>query len=253
VPVTPPRARERTAVTRLRLRITEMCNPDRSLGARLRQAALFRSEVDAMYAHGTDLGTADVEDLAHAYDRAVHDDLLPALAAKGLHFTTWRELSRAQQGTVRRRFRRSTYPLLAPATLTSVTPISAFSMNLAVRADRTLVHLAMPARLPRRISAGGGDFLTTESITTSLLPEVLDDASEECTAFRITRATDNGEVTRLEIEQSASDELVATLSGRVGATEAQVCRVQTALAMGSPFADPRREPDVLSVPRSQTA
>jgi polyphosphate kinase len=99
-----------------------------------------------------------VRQQADLASRLYADDLLPALAAAGLHVRDWRSLDAATQRAARQYFRRSVFPVLTPLAVDPGHPfpfLSNLSLSLAVEArdpetrERRFARVKVPESLPR--------------------------------------------------------------------------------------------------------
>jgi polyphosphate kinase len=140
------------------------------------------------------------------------DDLIPALAARGIHIRNWKELDAESQRAARRYFRRSVFPVLTPLAVDPGHPfpfLSNLSLSLAVEArdpetkERRFARVKVPESLPRFIpfSCFFSEEATVDSAATDYLPleqliaANLDDLFTGmeilgCHPFRVTRDMD---------------------------------------------------------------
>jgi polyphosphate kinase len=140
------------------------------------------------------------------------DDLIPALAAHGIHIRHWRELDAETHRAARRYFRRSVFPVLTPLAVDPGHPfpfLSNLSLSLAVEArdpetkERRFARVKVPESLPRFIpfsrfesddpSADGtsGDYLPLEQLIAANLDDLFTGMEIlGCHPFRVTRDMD---------------------------------------------------------------
>src|SRR5207344_3019546 len=95
--------------------------------------------------------------------RTLSDDLLPALAAQGIHLRNWKDLGPVIQRAARQYFRRSVFPVLTPLAVDPGHPfpfLSNLSLSLAVEArdpqskERRFARVKVPEILPRFVPLG---------------------------------------------------------------------------------------------------
>lgn len=147
--------------------------------------------------------------------KLLSDDLLPALAQRGIHIRDWKALDAETQAAARRYFRRSVFPILTPLAVDPGHPfpfLSNLSVSLAIEArdpetkERRFARVKVPESLPRFIvlsdlRASSGARPSGEGATFELLPlEQLIAASLDdlfpgmeilsCNPFRVTRDMD---------------------------------------------------------------
>jgi polyphosphate kinase len=157
-----------------------------------------------------------VRQQADLASRLYADDLLPALAAAGLHVRDWRSLDAATQRAARHYFRRSVFPVLTPLAVDPGHPfpfLSNLSLSLAVEArdpetrERRFARVKVPESLPRFVpcaifdgaaapaSAEGGppqqEFLPLEQLIAANLDDLFPGMEIlGCHPFRVTRDMD---------------------------------------------------------------
>jgi polyphosphate kinase len=157
-----------------------------------------------------------VRQQADLASRLYADDLVPALAAAGLHVRDWRSLDVATQKAARRYFRRSVFPVLTPLAVDPGHPfpfLSNLSLSLAVEArdpetrERRFARLKVPESLPRFVpcaifdgaaapgDTGGGpasqEFLPLEQLIAANLDDLFPGMEIlGCYPFRVTRDMD---------------------------------------------------------------
>ncbi|MCX6551288.1 MAG: polyphosphate kinase 1 [Acidobacteria bacterium] len=192
----------------------------------------------------------------------VNGDLLPSLATRGIRIVGVHELDTVQREAVDAYFRDEVLPALTPLAIDVSRPfplLSSLSLNLAVRLspgesddEPRFAVVQVPSRLPRLVKVAGGDgvtFVPLEDIIRegfkALFPG---QAVLESAAFRLTRDAElelddeggqsyvealeeelrrrrKGEVVRLEIEDGASEALVALLVDRADLDGHELYRV----------------------------
>jgi polyphosphate kinase len=93
--------------------------------------------------------------------RVFHEELVPALAAAGIHFRRYRDLTSAQQARLRERFLADVFPVCTPLAVDPAHPfpfISNLSLNLGVvlwdaREGQSFARIKVPSVLPRLLRA----------------------------------------------------------------------------------------------------
>lgn len=101
----------------------------------------------------------------HEQRRIFHEELLPDLAASGIHFRAYDHLPPPQQRQLREWFLKEVLPVCTPLAVDPAHPfpfISNFSLNLGVvlwdaGSGTTFARIKVPAVLPRLITVGDGD------------------------------------------------------------------------------------------------
>ncbi|MFL6160802.1 MAG: hypothetical protein ACJ74U_01110 [Jatrophihabitantaceae bacterium] len=242
--VTPHHIRQQQRGLRMSVKLLDLRDPARSATERVQLAAEFTHELDALFTHRTRLPRRRLREIVAGYDSLLHEQLLPELAAEGLQFVEWADLSAMERTQAHRRFHRAVYPLLTPLAVDSTHPVPrtrSLAINLGVRVGDQLVHLTMPPQVRRMLPIRAGRYLAIESVVAAALPELLVGVRiAEHAAYRITRGATTGKVSRLEVEHRASDRLVALLSSRLDVADGDVYRLSSGLAMGDAFAvEPR--------------
>jgi polyphosphate kinase len=97
--------------------------------------------------------------------RVLHEELVPELAAAGIHFRRYGELSPACRAALRERFIAEVFPVCTPLAVDRAHPfpfISNMSLNLGVvlwdtRDGRSFARIKVPNVLPRLLSVPEGD------------------------------------------------------------------------------------------------
>ena len=234
--VTPHHVRHNAAADQAARRLVELCDPTRTPAARAHIAVGFTHDLDAVFTHAARLPRHRLHDLVARYDEIVHEDVLPALAAGGVTFPGWGELSSLERAQLRRRFHQRTLPQVALLAVDSTHPLPhlpSLARNVGLRVDDRLVLVTLPPVVPRLMAVRPGRYLAVESLVSALLPELLVRVRVcEYAAFRLTRSAATGQVARLEIERQASDRLVDMITSRLPADGADLYRLRTVLAMG---------------------
>lgn len=190
------------------------------------------------------------------------EEILPALAQRGIRLLAFGQLEPPQKEFVSRWFRDEVLPVLTPLAIDASRPfpmLANLSLNLALllapAEGEELPRLAVvqvPSRLPRMIRLAGGDgnsYAWIEEIICSELPSLFPgQAILEWTAFRVARDSEldlddeggrdyvkaieeelrkrrQSRVVRLEVESKAGEVLLARLSASFGVEPADVYRV----------------------------
>jgi polyphosphate kinase len=147
-----------------------------------------------------------------AASKLLSDDLVPALAAQGLHIRDWKSLDADTRRAARQYFRRSVFPVLTPLAVDPGHPfpfLSNLSLSLAVEArdpdtkDRRFARVKVPESLPRFVPCatfdGAGDgasgahfeFLPLEQLIAANLDDLFPGMEIlGCYPFRVTRDMD---------------------------------------------------------------
>jgi polyphosphate kinase len=184
--------------------------------------------------------------------RLVNDDLLPALGTHGIRFRPFVDLPAARQAALTTFFRTTVLPVLTPLAIDTERPfplLSSLSLNLAVRLapdeedgeDRLAIVQVPPGftRLVQVAEPEGVTFTLLEEIIRAHLSELfVGQQVRETSAIRLARDAElefddeggrtqlelverqlrwrrRSDVIRLEVEASASPELVALISERL--------------------------------------
>jgi polyphosphate kinase len=187
------------------------------------------------------------------------DELFPALAAEGIDIGSVESLSRLQLAALERHFEHEIFPVLTPLAVSSGQPfpfISPLSLSLGVlvgdskTGERRLARVKVPESLPRFVRVPPvGVLLPLEGVIAHFLPRLFPGMEvEERAFFRVTRDADFavsdeahnllealqtelrrrrfGDVVRLEVSDSMSDELLARLKQGLGIDDAQIYPVR---------------------------
>lgn len=195
------------------------------------------------------------------YD-CTHRRLVPALAAEGIRLLSFDELKPPRQASLRTYFRDAVLPVLTPLAIDVSRPfplLSSLSLNLAVVLDeapdqvgRRLAIVQVPGGLTRLVPVPGADgvcFVLLEEIVRAHLAELFPgQAILESSVIRLARDSElelddeggrthlelverevrrrrRSDVVRLEVETSASDQLLALLVEQVEVEAEDVYRV----------------------------
>jgi polyphosphate kinase len=191
-------------------------------------------------------------ELVDQLHRTVREDLLPALAARGIRLTAVAELDAAQRSALGRAFRDDVLPALTPLAIDSSRPfpmLASFSLNLAVllapaegeEAPRLAV-VQVPSRLPQLVRPAGLDgssYALLADVARSELPSLFPGQTLlEAVAFRVARDAEldfddeggrdfmqaleeelrrrrQSRVVRLEVGHEVSDTLLSLLVSRL--------------------------------------
>ncbi len=203
--------------------------------------------------------------------RILNDDVLPALARKGVRVRTISSLRKTQREFVEQYFRENVYPVLTPLAMDLAHPfphLKGLGMNLLVelrtpyRQDRKVAVLHIPSSLPRFVVlpaepgkyecvliedlikrqadhlfpnfkiVGISDFRITRNADLDLSEAEADDLLK--LIERELRKRRSGTVIRLEVSQSMNTEHRAMLMEATGLTELDVFDIPTYLDL-TPF------------------
>jgi len=194
--------------------------------------------------------------------RAWKKELRPALADEGIVVGGVEDCTEKELKRLEKHFQREIYPVLTPLAVGPGQPfpyISGLSLSLAVFAadpetgEERFARVKIPEGLPRFVEIGKrGLFVPLEQVIAHFLPTLFPGAAiVERAAFRVTRDADFevsddaadlleavesqlqkrrfGDVVRVEVSASASAEMVARLTGGLGADETQIYRIESPL------------------------
>ncbi|MBA3561608.1 MAG: polyphosphate kinase 1 [Actinobacteria bacterium] len=203
-----------------------------------------------------------VLDLTSRQSRLWKRELRPALAAEGIIIGGVKDCQKKDLKELERRFEREIYPVLTPLAVGPGQPfpyISGLSLSLAVfvadadTGEERLARVKIPEGLPRFLAVGrGGLYVSLERVIAHFLPRLFPGVSVvERAVFRVTRDADFevsddaadlleavetelrkrrfGDVVRLEVSSSASEQMVERLTRGLGADESQVYRIESPL------------------------
>jgi polyphosphate kinase len=171
-----------------------------------------------------DLISIRVRGLVARHYACLRQDLLPALADRGIRIRSWAELGAEARAVLSRRFEEEIFPLLTPRAMAGspgqpFPRLESLGLSLAAvlrGADEGIVQLAhvpVPESLPRFLSVGeGGDVVASEEVIAAHAPSLFPAFRVvEVHAFRVTRAGD------VEIDEDASASLLASVQDEVEA------------------------------------
>ena len=189
-------------------------------------------------------------------------DLRPALAAEGIVVGGVKDCQKKDLKELEQRFDRDIYPVLTPLAVGPGQPfpyISGLSLSLAVfvadpeTGEERFARIKIPEGLPRFLTLGrNGLFIPLEQVIAHFLPRLFPGISVvERAVFRVTRDADFevsddaadlleaveselrkrrfGDVVRVEVSSSASDQMVDRLRAGLGADASQVYRIESPL------------------------
>ncbi|NJQ00048.1 RNA degradosome polyphosphate kinase [Streptomyces sp. PLAI1-29] len=182
-------------------------------------------------------------------------DVLPALAAEGIHLVRWPELTDQEQARLLSLFRRQIFPVLTPLAVDPAHPfpyISGLSLNLAVvvrnpvSGHEHFARVKVPPLLSRFLEASPQRYVPLEDVIAAHLEELFpgmevlshhmfrvtrneDLEVEEDDAENLLKALEKelmrrrfGPPVRLEVEESISPEVLGRLIRELKITEAEV-------------------------------
>ncbi|HLA78663.1 MAG TPA: polyphosphate kinase 1 [Vicinamibacteria bacterium] len=195
--------------------------------------------------------------------RALSDEILPALAERGIRLVSVGSLDPGLRPPLARHFRDEILPVLTPLAIDFSRPfpmLLSLSLNLAVllgpaegEDQKRLAVVQVPARLPRLVRPVGGDgtsYVLLEDLIRSELSALFPGQEvQEAAVFRVSRDAEldlddeggrdylealeeelrkrrRSQVVRLELEASASEALLALLTDRLEVTAGDVYRVR---------------------------
>lgn len=207
-----------------------------------------------------------VHDLVLRQSRVFIDELAPALSAARVRIAAWQDVDDVARGHLDRVFEEQIFPVLTPLAVDPAHPfpyISNLSLNLVVAVGEPVTHerhvarLKLPPLLPRFLPLPDAErFVAVEQIIAAHLPRLF--AGTEivaCHVFRVTRNADfqledeagdlleavqgvlqrrrrSPEVVRLEVERSATHELIDVLVRELELSEDDVYVVDGPLDLG---------------------
>ncbi|HKE99347.1 MAG TPA: RNA degradosome polyphosphate kinase [Actinomycetes bacterium] len=216
--------------------------------------------------------------------RCYQDELVPALAAAGVHLAGMDGLDRDQRRQLDEYFERQVFPVLTPLAVDPSHPfpyISNLSLSLAVLvgdpdSERELfARVKVPPILPRFVPVGGsGAFVPLEQLVTAHLDRLFPGMDVlEAYPFRVTRDADIevaedeaddllvalqqelrrrrfGNVVRLEVDTTMPARVVELLKRELGVDDAAVVPVEGPLNLGdlAGLVDAVGRPDLLYEP-----
>jgi polyphosphate kinase len=205
---------------------------------------------------------ARVLDLIAHQSRVWKKQLRPALAEEGLVVGGIEDIDEKSLKKLEKEFEREIYPVLTPLAVGPGQPfpyISGLSLSLAVFAadpdtgEERFARVKIPEGLPRFMEIGDrGIFVPMEQVIAHFLPKLFPGATVvERAVFRVTRDADFevsddaadlleavesqlrkrrfGDVVRVEVSSSASDEMIERLALGLGAEDDQIYRSESPL------------------------
>lgn len=159
-------------------------------------------------------------ELSAEQDRALVDEILPALAEEGIHILPWAELGAGERAQLSQQFHDRIFPVLTPLAVDPSHPfpyISGLSLNLAVTVRETesgqehFARVKIPNNVPRfvridREETGETIFVASEEVIAAHL-EMLFHGTEvvDYHVFRVTRNAD------LAVEEDRDEDLLKAL------------------------------------------
>ncbi|MGI8478848.1 MAG: polyphosphate kinase 1, partial [Gaiellaceae bacterium] len=203
-----------------------------------------------------------VLDLASRQSRIWKRELCPALAAEGIVVGGIKDCQKKDLKELEQRFEREIYPVLTPLAVGPGQPfpyISGLSLSLAVfvadpeSGEERLARVKIPEGLPRFLAVGrAGLYVPLEQVIAHFLARLFPGvAVVERAAFRVTRDADFevsddaadlleavetelrkrrfGDVVRVEVSSSASEQMVERLADGLGVDGSQVYRIESPL------------------------
>ncbi len=203
-----------------------------------------------------------VLDLAARQSRIWKRELRPALAAEGIVVGGIKDCQRKDLKEVEQRFERDIYPVLTPLAVGPGQPfpyISGLSLSLALfvsdpeTGEERFARVKIPEGLPRFLAVGGdGLHIPLEQVIAHFLTKLFPGVTVvERAVFRVTRDADFevsddaadlleavetelrkrrfGDVVRVEVSSSASEQMVERLADGLGGDESQVYRIESPL------------------------
>jgi polyphosphate kinase len=203
-----------------------------------------------------------VLELIGQQSKAWKKQLRPALAGEGIVVGGIEDVDDRELKKLEKRFQREIYPVLTPLAVGPGQPfpyISGLSLSLAMfvadpeTGEERFARVKIPEGLPRFVEIGDrGLYVPMEQVIAHFLPTLFPGATiVERAAFRVTRDADFevsddaadlleavesqlrkrrfGDVVRVEVSSSASDEMVERLARGLGAEESQIYRIESPL------------------------
>ncbi|WP_442933595.1 RNA degradosome polyphosphate kinase [Micromonospora sp. CPCC 206060] len=166
-----------------------------------------------------DLIAAKTVDLVARHAGCFVGDVLPKLAAEGIHIFRWADLDAAERERLRTYFRQHIFPVLTPLAVDPAHPfpyISNRSLNLAVTVrdpdggSELFARVKVPNNVPRFVRVNpdqpGVRFLPVEDLISVHLGQLFSGMQVvECHLFRVTR---NAEV---EVDEDRDEDLLQAL------------------------------------------
>jgi polyphosphate kinase len=150
----------------------------------------------------------------------VSKELLPALAAAGIRFVTWKELEAEDRSYLRRVFEQQIFPILTPLSVDPVHPfpaISSLSLNLAVVLEdpethhRGFARVKVPPALPRfHFLPDERRFVAIEELIGAFLGDLFPGMRIAAQyPFRVTRDAD------IELDEDEAQDLMTALESEL--------------------------------------
>ncbi|HVZ73200.1 MAG TPA: polyphosphate kinase 1 [Polyangia bacterium] len=181
-------------------------------------------------------------------ERLLADEILPALAARGLHLRDWKDLHADVKREARRYFRSAVFPVLTPLAVDPGHPfpfLSNLSLSLAVEArdpdtgERKFARVKVPESLPRFVSLNAvaasvatdgntQDFLPLEQLIAANLDDLFPGLEIlSCYPFRVTRDMD------IDILEDEAHDLLSAVDREIRQRRFGAC-VRLEVAAGVP-------------------
>jgi polyphosphate kinase len=162
----------------------------------------------------------NVTRLVERQGRVLTDEVMPGLAAAGIHIPNVAELDAEDAAWLRHLFEERIFPVLTPLAVDPAHPfpyISNLSLNLAVlvrdpqRRTTRFARVKVPPLLPRFVEMPGGDrFIPLEQVIAAHLDALFPGMKIVAHhPFRITRNAD------LELEEDEADDLLAAIESEL--------------------------------------
>jgi polyphosphate kinase len=156
-------------------------------------------------------------------EQLLSNDLLPALASRGIHLRDWKDLHSEVKRAARRYFRQAVFPVLTPLAVDPGHPfpfLSNLSLSLAVEArdpetgERRFARVKVPESLPRFVplssAEGAQDFLPLEQLIAANLDDLFPGMEIlGCHPFRVTRDMD------IDILEDEAHDLLSTVDREI--------------------------------------
>ena len=156
-----------------------------------------------------------INELVDLQSDVFQNDIRPALAAEGIEFLRWENLTAAEKDRMRTVFAERIYPVLTPLAVDSSHPfpyISGLSLNLAVllrnpsTGGRQFARIKVPTLLPRFLQVDEGRYLPLEEVIARHLNRLFAGMQVVShTTFRVTRNED------IEVEEDDAENLLTAL------------------------------------------
>jgi polyphosphate kinase len=155
-----------------------------------------------------------VEELLRREERVFAKELVPRLAAEGISFVDWDQLTERDRARLRHEYETRIHPALTPLAVDPAHPfpwISNLSLNLAVLVDdaageRRFARVKVPPVLPRFADLGDGRLLPIERLIAAHLDQLFPGTQIVAAhAFRVTRDAE------LLVDEGEADDLLAAI------------------------------------------